>query len=101
MSDSTTPEPTPTPVAVALEAPPKRSRLPLAALIVGITMLTMPLWVGSSHTYEGTDWTGVLQPGLSIVGLAFTAGGLGVFLKALAAVIRQPEPAILAHEVRP
>lgn len=73
----------------------------MAALIVGITMLTMPLWVGSSHTYEGTDWTGVLQPGLSIVGLAFTAGGLGVFLKALAAVIRQPEPAILAHEVRP
>ena len=72
----------------------------MAALIVGITMLTMP-WVGSSHTYEGTDWTGVLQPGLSIVGLAFTAGGLGVFLKALAAVIRQPEPAILAHEVRP
>ena len=73
----------------------------MAALIVGVMLLTLPLWVGSSHTYEGTDWTGVLQPGLSIVGLAFTAGGLGVFLKALAAVIRQPEPAILAHEVQP
>ncbi len=73
----------------------------LAALIVGVTILTMPLWVGSSHTYEGTDWTDVLQPGLSIVGLAFTAGGVGVFLKAVAAVIRQPEPAILTNEAQP
>ncbi|MEB2288575.1 MAG: hypothetical protein OZ934_10720 [Anaerolineae bacterium] len=73
----------------------------MAALLVGVMMLTMPLWVGSSHTYEGTDWTGVLQPGLSIVGLAFTAGGLGVFLKAAATVIRQPESTVLANELRP
>jgi hypothetical protein len=73
----------------------------MAALFVGVAMLTMPLWVGSSHSYEGTDWTNVLQPGLSIVGLAFTAGGLGVFLKAAFAVIRQPEPAVLASEARP
>ncbi len=73
----------------------------MAALIVGVMMLTLPLWVGSSHTYEGTDWTDVLQPGLSIVGLAFAGGGLGVFLKAAAAIVHQPEPAIVTGEARP
>ncbi|MCC6801056.1 MAG: hypothetical protein IT325_13150 [Anaerolineae bacterium] len=63
----------------------------LAALIVGATMLTIPLWVGDTHTYEGTDWTNVLQPGLSIVALAFMAGGLGVFVKAVLEVVRRPD----------
>ena len=63
MSDSTTPEPTPTPVAVALEAPPKRSRLPLAALIVGIVAIVF-----------------AIIPGLSFVAFlpALTALGLGI-----------------------
>lgn len=73
----------------------------MVALLVGLMLLTLPLWVGSSHTYKGTDWTDVLQPGLSIVGLAFAAGGLGVFLKAAATVIRQPESTVLANELRP
>ena len=72
----------------------------MAALIVGGMMLTMPLWVGTSHTYQGTNWTDVLQPGLSIVGLLFTVGGLSVFLKAAAAVVRQPS-GILVNEMRP
>jgi len=55
-------------------------------------MLSLPLWVGSSHTFEGTDWTEVLQPGLSLVGLAFTAGGLGVFVKSTLVMVRRPEP---------
>jgi hypothetical protein len=63
----------------------------MAALIVGLMLFTVPWWVGDTHTYEGTDWTDVLQPGLSIVALAFMAGGLGVFVKAVLAVIRQPE----------
>ena len=65
----------------------------LAALIIGATMLTMPLWVGDTHTYEGTDWTDVLQPGLSIVALAFMAGGLGGFFKAALAIVRRTETA--------
>ncbi len=69
----------------------------LASLIVGAMMLSLPLWVGSSHTFEGTDWTEVLQPGLSLVGLAFTAGGLGVFVKSTLVMVRRPEPAS-AHQ---
>lgn len=65
----------------------------MAALIVGLMMLTLPLWVGDSHTHAGTDWTDVLQPGLSLVGLAFAAGGLGVFFKAALTVLRRPDPA--------
>jgi len=63
----------------------------LAALIVGAMMLGMPMMLGDSHTYEGTDWTGVLQPWMTIAGLAFTAGGLGVFLKAAVEIVRRPE----------
>jgi len=69
----------------------------LAALIVGAVMLTMPLWVGSSHTYEGTDWTGVLQPGLTIVALAFMGGGLAVFARSALAIVRRPERGSLPH----
>mgnify|MGYP002150546703 CR=1 FL=1 len=53
MSDSTTPEPTPTPLAEAVGAPPKRSRLPLAALIVGIAAIGLPTSGGAS--YFGDD----------------------------------------------
>ncbi|HOT34490.1 MAG TPA: hypothetical protein PLW15_08595, partial [Rhodoglobus sp.] len=63
MSDSTTPEPTPTPHAAAVGAPPKRSRLPLAALIVGIVAIVF-----------------AIIPGLSFVAFlpALTALGLGI-----------------------
>lgn len=64
----------------------------MAALIVGAMMLSLPLWVGDSHSFEGTDWTDVLQPGLSIVGLAFAAGGLGVFLRSALIIVRRPGP---------
>lgn len=64
----------------------------MAALIVGAMMVTLPLWVGDSHTFEGTDWTDVLQPGLTIVGLAFTAGGLSVFLRSVLIMSHRPEP---------
>ncbi len=69
----------------------------MAALFVGIAVLTVGLWVGASHTYNGTDWTNALQPGLSIVGWAFTGGGLAVFVRAALAVLRQPEPAPFAQ----
>lgn len=65
----------------------------MATLIVGVMMLGMPMMLGDTHTYEGTDWTNVLQPWMTIAGLAFTAGGLGVFLKAAVEIVRRPEPA--------
>lgn len=69
----------------------------LAALVVGIVMLTVGWWVGSSHTHNGTDWTDVLQPYLSIAGVAFAGGGLGVFVKAALTLLRQPESTTLYH----
>lgn len=71
----------------------------LAAFVVGMAMLTVGWWVGSSHTYDGTDWTEVLQPYLSIAGLAFAGGGLGVFVKAALALLRQPDVTTLHHPV--
>ena len=65
----------------------------MAAFIVGAMMLGMPMMLGDTHTFEGTDWTEVLQPWMSIAGVAFAAGGLGVFLKAVLEIVRRPEPA--------
>lgn len=69
----------------------------LAALVVGMAMLTVGWWVGASHTHNGTDWTDVLQPYLSIAGIAFAGGGLGVFVKAALTLLRQPEATTLYH----
>lgn len=69
----------------------------LAALVVGMVMLTVGWWVGASHTHNGTDWTDVLQPYLSIAGIAFASGGLGVFVKAALTLLRQPEATTLYH----
>jgi len=63
----------------------------MAAMVVGVTILTVGLWVGDTHTFEGTDWTEAFQPWLSIAGVLFTGGGLAVFVKAVLAVLRQPE----------
>lgn len=71
----------------------------MAAMIVGLTMLSVGWWVGDTHTYEGTDWTAVLQPYLSIAGIAFAGGGLGVFVKAALTLIRQPEVTTLYQSV--
>jgi hypothetical protein len=65
----------------------------MAAFIVGAMMLSMPMMVGDSHTFEGTDWTDVLQPWMSIAGVLFAAGGLGVFFKAVLEIVRRPETA--------
>jgi len=63
----------------------------MASLIVGLMLFTVPWWVGDTHTFEGNDWTAVLQPGLSIFSLALAAGGLGVFVKAVLEVVRRPD----------
>jgi hypothetical protein len=40
----------------------------LAALISGIVIITTPIWVASSHTYEGIAWVDVLRAPLYISG---------------------------------
>ncbi len=72
-----------------------------AAIVIGITLLTVGTWVGSSHSYQGTNWTDVLQPELSIGGAIFIVGGLIALTKALAVIIRQPEQIPLTNEAAP
>jgi len=93
MSDSTTPEPTPTPVAVALEAPPKRSRLPLAALIVGIVAIVFAIIPGLSFVAFLPALTAL---GLGIAGLISKAPARGM---ALTGVILGPIALIVAISV--
>jgi hypothetical protein len=47
----------------------------MAAIIAGMLVLTTSLWVGSSHIFEGNNWTDVLRTPLLACGLALLAGG--------------------------
>lgn len=42
----------------------------LAAIIIGLVVITTSLWVGGSHVYEGANWTHVLKEFLVGSGLA-------------------------------
>jgi hypothetical protein len=48
----------------------------LAAFLVGILTLTVRIWVGSSHIYEGVNWVDVLKMPLSVGGSSMVIGGL-------------------------
>ncbi len=73
----------------------------MAAMVVSITMLTINVWTGSSHVYEGANWIDVLQIPLTLGGVAFLLGGLGVFTRSLMAIFRQPEQVPLPNEAVP
>jgi hypothetical protein len=48
----------------------------LTAIVVGSIMLTTPIWVGSSHIFQGNNWVHVLQAPLIVGGASFTLWGL-------------------------
>ena len=48
----------------------------LTAIIVGLVVLTTSLWVGSSHVYEGVNWTHVLTEFLIGSSLVFMGTGV-------------------------
>jgi hypothetical protein len=61
----------------------------LAAIMVGILLLTTPIWAGPSHTYQGMNWVHLLQTELNISGILLTGGGIAILTKVLFDVIRQ------------
>ncbi len=61
----------------------------LAAIAVGILLLTTPVWAGSSHTYQGENWVNLLQTPLFISGILLTGGGLALLMRVVIDVIRQ------------
>lgn len=62
----------------------------LTSLLTGILVLSVGLWVGGSHTYQGWDWVAVLKGPLTGSGLALLLMGLWN-LKAVLRFGRQAE----------
>jgi hypothetical protein len=48
----------------------------LAAIFAGILLLSVPMMVGSSHIFEGNNWTDVLGTTISVGGWLLIGGGL-------------------------
>jgi hypothetical protein len=55
----------------------------LAAIIVGLIVLSTQIWVGSSHTFDGHNWVEVLSTPLIVAGIVLTLLGVGTFLRLL------------------
>ena len=53
----------------------------MAAIVVGVVTLTMPIWAGPSHMFEGENWVYVLQLPINIVGSVLTLGGSYLVLR--------------------
>ena len=47
----------------------------VASMVMGLTVLTVPLWVGNSHTFDGFNWVYVWDWQLLLIGVALLLGG--------------------------
>lgn len=54
----------------------------LAAILMGVVLLTTPVWVGPSHTYQGVNWVHLLQVELNISGILLTGVGATLLARA-------------------
>jgi hypothetical protein len=61
----------------------------LAAILVGILLLTALYWIGPSHTYQGENWVELLEVPLYISGILLSGGGLALLMKVAVDVFRQ------------
>jgi len=61
----------------------------MAAILVGVLLLTTPAWAGPSHTYQGVNWVHLLQTELNISGILLTGGGIAILMRVFIGVIRQ------------
>jgi len=68
-----------------------------AALVVGVLILSTPMWVGESHIFMGRNWVDLLVLPLYVTGTLLTLGGLA--LLARGAWMAQ-EPVITALEAQ-
>jgi len=65
----------------------------LAAIMVGILILSVRTWVGASHVYEGNNWVDVLNIPLVVSGSILITGGIGLLLR----VVYENSVASLSH----
>ncbi len=61
----------------------------LAAILVGILLLTTPVWAGPSHSFQGMNWVNLLQTELNISGILLTGGGVALLMRVFIDVFRQ------------
>lgn len=61
----------------------------LAAIILGILLLTTPVWAGPSHSFQGVNWVNLLQTELNISGILLTGGGVALLMRVFIDVFRQ------------
>ena len=61
----------------------------LAAIVIGIILLTTPVWAGPSHTYQGVNWVYLLQTELNISGILLTDAGVALIARVFLDVYRQ------------
>ena len=61
----------------------------LAAIVVGVILLTTLIWAGPSHTFQGENLVNLLQTPLYISGILFTGAGIALLMKVAIDVIRQ------------
>jgi len=47
----------------------------VASIVMGLTVLTVPLWVGNSHTFDGFNWVHAWDWQLLLIGVALLLGG--------------------------
>jgi hypothetical protein len=53
----------------------------LAAIMVGILILSVRTWVGASHVYDGNNWVDVLKVPLLLSGSGLIIAGVGLMLR--------------------
>lgn len=59
----------------------------MAAIVIGIIILTVFEWAAPSHTLNGENWVYVFYTPLMISGTAFLAGGLGALIWSVVSLV--------------
>lgn len=49
--------------------------------MIGFSLLTIPVWAGLSHTYQGVNWVHLLQTELIISGVLLIGVGAALILR--------------------
>jgi hypothetical protein len=70
----------------------------MAAIMVGILLLTTPIWAGPSHTFQGVNWVHLLQTELNLSGILLIGAGLAILVRVAIGLIRY-ESALAKIEV--
>jgi hypothetical protein len=60
----------------------------LAAILMGVILLTTPFWAGPSHTYQGVNWVNLLQLELNLSGILLTGAGIAILGRVVLDIIR-------------